>query len=93
MLRFICSPVLLLMAYTVLAAPAPEDSWDRVDPDHDCKFHIEDGKVTIELPGGDHDINPKRKRFNAPCLLREVEGDFLVQVASAPRFARPPNLV
>jgi hypothetical protein len=78
--------VLLLIAYAVLAAPAPKDSWDRVNPDKDCKFDIKDDTVTIELPGGDHELDPKRDRFNAPLLLRDVEGDFMVQVRVSASF-------
>ncbi|MGH7173767.1 MAG: hypothetical protein ACRELG_26085 [Gemmataceae bacterium] len=81
MFRLSCFVFLSLIACAVLAAPAPKDGWDRpIDPDNDCKFVIKDGTVTIELSGGDHDLAPKRKRFNAPRLLREVEGDFVMQV-------------
>src|SRR5215472_13005840 len=80
---------LLLMTYSSLAAsaPAPKDSWDRpIDPDRDCKFEIKDGTVTIELPGGDHELDPKRNRLNAPLLLRDVEGDFAIQVHVSASF-------
>lgn len=74
----------LMAASTVLAAPAPvpfKTGWDQpVDPYHDCKFVIKDGTLTIELPGADHDLDPKRGQFNAPRLLRDIEGDFLMQV-------------
>jgi regulation of enolase protein 1 (concanavalin A-like superfamily) len=76
----------LLAACAVLSAPAPKDSWDRVDPDRDCKFDIKDDTVTIELPGGDHELDPKRDRFNAPRLLVDVEGDFVVQVRVSASF-------
>jgi regulation of enolase protein 1 (concanavalin A-like superfamily) len=79
MLRLSCTQVLSLMVCVVLAAPAPKYSWDRpVDPDHDCKFVTKDGTVTIELPGTDHEL-AKRKRFNAPRILRDIEGDFVLQ--------------
>lgn len=80
---------LLLAAYAVLAAPAParKDGWGRlIDPDHDCKIAIKDGAVTMELPGTDHELAPKRKRFNAPRVLREVEGDFVMQVRVCASF-------
>lgn len=78
---------LLLAAYAVLDASAPKDGWEPpIDPDHDCKLDIKDGTVAIELPGGVHDLNPYRKRFNAPRLLREVEGDFVVQVRVSGSF-------
>jgi regulation of enolase protein 1 (concanavalin A-like superfamily) len=90
MIRLILSLALLLAACAVLAAPAPElfkSGWDKpVDPSRDCKFHIKGGTMTIELPGGDHDLAPNRDRFNAPCLLRDVEGDFVMQVRVSGSF-------
>lgn len=81
MFRTSCVLFLLLIACTVLAAPAPKDAWGQpIDSDKDCKFDIKDDTVTMELPGGDHDLSPKRKCFNAPRLLRDVEGDFVIQV-------------
>jgi|SRR5579884_4169810 len=76
----------LLAASTVLAAPAPKGGWERVDPDGDCKIVIKDNTVTMELPGGDHDLAPKRKRFNAPRVLREIEGDFIMQARVCASF-------
>lgn len=75
-----CTLFLLLATGFTLAAPAPKSRWERADPDHDCKIVMKNNTVTMELPGGDHDLAPKRKRFNAPRLLREVEGDFIMQV-------------
>lgn len=81
---------LLLVACQVLAVPAPDpfkSGWDKpVDPDRDCKFLFRGGTLAIELPGGDHDLAPKRKRFNAPRLLREIEGDFIMQVRVSASF-------
>lgn len=80
MRRSVCALGLLLATYTAVAAPAPKEAWHQVDPDRDCKFSRKDSTEILELPGTDHDLAPKRKRFNAPRLLREVEGDFLIQV-------------
>jgi hypothetical protein len=89
MSRLISALVLLLSACAVLAAPVPKpfkSGWDKpVDPDGDCKFVREADSLTIELPGGDHDLAPKgglskHIRFNAPRLVRDVEGDFVLQV-------------
>lgn len=85
MCRSICALVLLLAACAIHAALAPEPffkiGWDKpVDPNRDCKFVYQGRSVTIELPGTDHDFAPKRKRFNAPRILRDVEGDFVMQV-------------
>lgn len=75
-----------LSACAVLAAPAPKVNWQSVDPDHDCKIVIKDNTITMELPGGDHEFAPKRKHFNAPRLIREIEGDFRVQVRVCASF-------
>lgn len=89
MFRLRCTLLLLLTACATLAAPAPKSIWDHpIDPDHDCKIVIKDGTATIELPGTDHDLAPKRGRFNAPRLLRHVVGDFVMQVRVS-GFFRP----
>jgi hypothetical protein len=87
MLRLRCTLLLLLIAGTLLAAPAPKSIWDRpIDPDHDCKIVIKDGTATIELPGTDHDLAPKRDRYNAPRLLRDIVGNFVMQVRVSSSF-------
>lgn len=84
MSRSICLPVLLLLTCTALSAPAPkpfESGWgDPVDPDKDCKIRRDSASLTIEIPGSDHDYDPIRKRFNAPRLVRDMEGEFEIQV-------------
>jgi hypothetical protein len=84
MIRLISALIPVLATCTVLAAPAPEpfkSGWDKpIDPGRDCRFVIKGGTLTIVLPGTDHDLAPKRERFNAPRLLRDVEGDFMIQV-------------
>ncbi|HBI46073.1 MAG TPA: hypothetical protein DDY78_24940, partial [Planctomycetales bacterium] len=64
------------------SAALPFDSgWDKqVDPDGDCKFLAGKNTLTIELPGKDHDLGAERGVMNSPRLLRDVEGDFTVQV-------------
>jgi hypothetical protein len=87
MYRSIFALVMLLATCALLAAPAPKSIWDHpIDPDHDCKFVIKDGTAILELPGTDHDLAPKRKRFNAPRLLRSVAGDFVMQVRVSSSF-------
>lgn len=88
MRRFHCTLYLLLIARVVFAAPAPKDTWERhIDPDNDCKFVFKGGTVTVVLPGTYHDISLKRKRFNAPRLLREIEGDFVFQIRVCAAFS------
>lgn len=68
------------------AAPAPEPrswvrGWDKpVDPQKDCKFVRNGDVLTIEVPGGLHQIGKESTLGNGPRLLRTVEGDFLFQV-------------
>jgi WD40 repeat protein/regulation of enolase protein 1 (concanavalin A-like superfamily) len=51
-----------------------------VDPDGDCSFKTSGDKLTVSLPGKDHDLGAERGQMNAPRLLFDVEGDFTVQV-------------
>ncbi|HEY7326821.1 MAG TPA: DUF1349 domain-containing protein [Gemmataceae bacterium] len=62
-----------------------------VDPDRDCTFKTADGKLTITVPGKDHDLDLERSRFNAPRLLREVKGDFTAQVCIRGSFEPSTN--
>lgn len=54
-----------------------------VDPVGDCSFKHEDGKFTITVPGEYHDLWPGKGKVNAPLVLRDVEGDFTVEVLVA----------
>jgi regulation of enolase protein 1 (concanavalin A-like superfamily) len=55
-------------------------TWEKVDPDDDCKFQNTGGKLIITVPGVYHDLGAERGCMNAPRLLLEVEGDFTAQV-------------
>jgi regulation of enolase protein 1 (concanavalin A-like superfamily) len=61
-----------------------------VDPDKDCKFVREKAGLTITVPGKDHDLGVERGRMNSPRLLRDVEGDFVVQLRVGGNFT-PSN--
>jgi hypothetical protein len=84
MSRSFCVLALSLLVCAALAAPAPEpfvSGWGNpVNPDRDCKIRRNNGALTIEMPGTDHDYDPIRKRFNAARLLRDIEDDFEIQV-------------
>lgn len=77
-----------LAALVASATPAPEPTpwvtgWDKpVDPKGDCKFERKGDRLTIFVPGKDHEFNygPTRRSLNGPRLLRDVEGDFVVEV-------------
>jgi hypothetical protein len=82
--RFLSVLSTLLLICTAVAAPAPEpfvSGWGNpVDPDKDCKIRRDRGFLAIEMPGNVHDYDPRRKRLNAPRLMRDFEGDFEMQV-------------
>jgi regulation of enolase protein 1 (concanavalin A-like superfamily) len=87
-----------LVAAAALAAPAPapraSGPWVRgwgkpADPAGDCRFDREGERLTITVPGKGHDLDVAGGRLNAPRLLREVEGDFVVQVRVRGDFQRP----
>lgn len=93
-----CVPlVLVIVAWLAVAVVGDEkksqtiNGWGTVvDPDGDCKFEEKDGTVTITVPGTYHDLtylNPEGK-LNGPRIVREVEGDFTIQVKVL-RFIRP----
>ena len=75
---------MLLLACVALAVPVPKPSlkeWgDPVDPDQDCKIQLDRGVLSIEMPGSEHEYDPVRKQFNAPRILREIDGEFDLQV-------------
>jgi len=56
--------------------------WGKaVDPDGDCQIKAEDNALAITIPGATlHDLNADIDKYNAPRVLREVEGDFSIQV-------------
>jgi regulation of enolase protein 1 (concanavalin A-like superfamily) len=85
--RFLLLPILVALIPARVAMPgdrseAPEiKGWGRaIDPDGDCKFAVEDGRVTIGIPGKVHALSAERGQTNAPRILRDVNGDFIAQV-------------
>jgi regulation of enolase protein 1 (concanavalin A-like superfamily) len=60
---------------------AGQGDWGRrFDPDRDCTFNPQGGALTIQVPPTPHDLSIELGRTNAPRMLREVEGDFSIQV-------------
>jgi regulation of enolase protein 1 (concanavalin A-like superfamily) len=51
-----------------------------VDPDNDCEKGTEGDAVTISVPGGMHVNSSELGKANAPRIMTEVNGDFVVQV-------------
>jgi hypothetical protein len=81
--RFAALLLFAVVVAAVTAAPVPRPGswvagWDRpVDPKGDCKFDRRGEKLSITVPGEGHDLDAREA---APRLMREVEGDFAVQV-------------
>ncbi len=62
-----------------------------IDPQGDCKFEVNQGRLALTVPAGEHDLNPAPdKNVLAPRVLQEVEGDFTLQVHVHP-FPLPPR--
>ncbi|MBC8870887.1 MAG: DUF1349 domain-containing protein [Planctomycetes bacterium] len=67
--------------------PIVIDGWGRlIDSDRDCTVKAEQGKLTVNVPARLHDLNPRNGKLNAPRVLQEVEGDFVVQVKVSGKF-------
>lgn len=75
-----------LAALVASATPAPESKpwstgWGKpVDPKGDCRFERKGDRLTIIVPGKGHQHNREEGQLNAPYLVREVEGDFTMEV-------------
>lgn len=97
MIRFYSALLLFLAVCAAVAAPAPkakpfETGWNKpVDPDGDCKFVRDKDVLTIEVPGTEHALGIERNKMNAPRLLRDVKGDFIVEVRVSGEF-HPSNV-
>lgn len=67
------------------AKPADKNIKDwgsPIDPEGDCKFKVEAGKLTITVPGEGkpHDLSPELASSTAPRVLQPLKGDFAIQV-------------
>jgi hypothetical protein len=87
-MRLVSFPAALALAATAaLAAPIPEPKaelhkpgWEQIDPDKDCQFSKGTTGLTIKLPAKDLDLDVRRRRLNAPRMVRDFEGDFRMEV-------------
>ena len=91
--------LIILLATTCSLAPAGAQEkkartiqgWGEVvDPAGDCKIAADNGRLTITVPGTQHNLNPLPGWNNmlAPRVLQPVEGDFTA-VVKARVFKRP----
>src|SRR5262249_44076954 len=76
----------LLVPRLLQPATPPEDwlaHWGTVvDPDGDCRFSASRTILKVKVPGQAH-VFAGGERTNAPRVVREVRGDFMVQVKTA----------
>lgn len=54
-----------------------------VDPDGDCKAELDGKSLVVEAPAKAHDLSVELERMNAPRVVQDVSGDFIVQVTVA----------
>jgi regulation of enolase protein 1 (concanavalin A-like superfamily) len=83
--------VILLVAVSlpVTAAPPPTETeaaklkrlWGETsDPDKDCTFSLDGDRLRISMPASVHSIDISGNRKNAPRVLRDAIGDFVMNV-------------
>lgn len=85
--RFLGSLALGESKVRASGTPGPEPEGTKladwglaINPDKDCKFTPESRNLTIELPAVWHDMGGALHKFNAPRVMREVDGDFVLTV-------------
>lgn len=62
-----------------------------IDPDKDCKFTPGPRSMTLDVPAAIHDFGGALRRFNAPRVLREIDGDFVLSVKVSGEFKPGPK--
>lgn len=76
-------------------APAPDAKPDAnqiprwglwQDPDADCKYQVVKDKLTITVPGWEHDLSAERVKMNAPRIIQDGGEDFAIQVKISGEF-------
>src|SRR5262245_2460185 len=83
-----------LLLGTTVAAPVPPPKpaprpwchgWgEPLDPVGGCRFRRDGAALRIDLPGGEKNwLAMFAGDWDAPRLLREIEGDFTIQVRAA----------
>lgn len=67
------------------------DGWGNADnARRDCKFTRDGERLTIDVPGTPHNLNKVISDLSAPRVLREVDGDFTIQVKVSGDFDPSP---
>lgn len=61
--------------------------WGEIaDPDGDCTIGLDGEKVTLSIPAAAHDYAAELQRWNAPRILADVRGDFIMDVKISGTF-------
>lgn len=91
--RFLGSLVIGAGKVPVAVAPEPEGEGKELkgwgiafDPSKDCVLRPDAKGLTIQVPGTLHTLNPDVQKMNAPRVLQDVEGDFMVTVKVTGEF-------
>lgn len=61
-------------------SPSIADWGEVLDPDGDCRFTVANNALVIDVPAIPHGLTEGIGKGNAPRVLRELEGDFSIQV-------------
>ncbi|MBV9467956.1 MAG: DUF1349 domain-containing protein [Abitibacteriaceae bacterium] len=78
---FILGAILFMGLSTMAATNADIPGWGRfLDPDQDCSYDLDNGQLTVHVPGTAHDLSAEQNQMNAPRVLQIVSGDFTAQV-------------
>ena len=98
MCRTLVAPLVALIAFIsplpLLSADQAVPGWGNfINPDMDCSFTHDKGKLTLSVPGTPHDLGIERGQMNAPRVLQAVKGDFVVQVKVSGKFGPGAQLL
>jgi hypothetical protein len=101
MVRNLCTVLVALAVFSIARMGFASDQAPQlikgfgtvIDPDSDCRFKADDGKLTITVPATHHDLTYKTEssKLNAPRVVQDAKGDFTLEVTVS-RFTLPkPN--
>ncbi len=62
-----------------------------IDPDKDCKITPAGKSLALDIPAAMHDFGGPLLKFNAPRIMREVDGDFAITVKVVGDFKPGPK--
>ncbi|QDU77238.1 hypothetical protein Pan97_43010 [Bremerella volcania] len=81
--------LLLVLAGTNLLSAEELPGWGEItDPVGNCPVDFVESGVSLSIPAGLHDMNPRLQVTNAPRVMQTVEGDFLYEIRVSD-FPRP----